>query len=127
MTYIDIIEIVKSITYKPGWTIALGHDGHRPFVQLTVTAPAAAAVCAQSGEPAEWKSAKHYLSSHMCRQEIVGVVFTAIKQAEEHEMREWFRYRGASIFNAHLDPDKLAEFAGRKENFQFRDDPMVTR
>lgn len=58
----------------------------------------------------------------MCQQEIVGCVFSLIKAAEEHEMLEWFRYQGASIFNPHLNPDALAEVAKRKENFVTRPD-----
>jgi hypothetical protein len=42
--------------------------------------------------------------------------------AMEHEVREGFRYRGASIFNPHMDPDKLADFANDAANMQARED-----
>lgn len=61
----------------------------------------------------------------MCRQEIVGVVFALIKDAELHEIHEWFRYKGRSIYNPHLDPDVLADVASRKESFVTRDDSMT--
>lgn len=60
----------------------------------------------------------------MCRQEIVGTAFGLIRDAEEHETREWFRYRGASIFNPHLDPDVLVEVARKKTSFVTRTNAM---
>ncbi len=41
-----------------------------------------------------------------------------------HEVREWFRYRGASIFNPHLDPDVLADVAKKKASFCVRENAM---
>ena len=78
-----------------------------------------------TGEPCTWKSGKRYLSIYMCRQEIVGAVFGLIKDAEMHEIREWFRYKGASIFNPHLDPDVLAEVAKKKASFNVRENAMT--
>ena len=60
----------------------------------------------------------------MCRQEVVGAAFSLIKDAEEHELREWFRYCGAAIFNPHLDPDALARLAREVTCFNLRADPM---
>lgn len=69
-----------------------------------------------------------YIDAHqenwMCRQEVVGAVFGAIRAAEEHEMKEWFTYKGARIFNPHLDPDVLAEVARSKSSFNFRENAM---
>ena len=61
----------------------------------------------------------------MCRQEVVSAVYGAIEKAELHEIREFFRYKGASIFNPHLDPDVLAEVAKKKESFNMRDNAMT--
>ena len=60
----------------------------------------------------------------MCRQEIVAAVYGAIEKAELHEIREFFRYKGASIFNPHLDPDVLAEVAKKKSSFNVRENAM---
>ncbi|TAJ97178.1 MAG: hypothetical protein EPO10_17720 [Reyranella sp.] len=119
MTSQEIKEIVSSITYKPDWAIKVGKDGDRLFLQATVAGEDSVTAC-----PTVWKTGKRYLSLHMSRQEVVGAVFGLIKDAEEHEMREWFRYRGASIFNPHLDPDVLAEVARKKASFVFRENAM---
>lgn len=120
MTDAEMHEIVNAITYKPGWSIDLRWAYDLPYIQISVSN----SMCASTGVPAPWKSGKRYLSKHMCRQEIVGVVFGLIKDAEEHETREWFRYRGAAIFNPHLDPDVLAEVARKRASFVFRKNAM---
>lgn len=122
----DIHKIVRQITYKPGWKILLEGLDDRPYVQVEVTAESDASLDSQKrdGTRTPWKSAKRYLSPHMCRQEIVGAVFGLIKDAEMHEVHEWFRYKGASIFNPHLDPDVLVEVARRKESFVTRQNAM---
>ena len=123
---IDIADILSQISYKPGWSIETGRDGSRMFVQIAVDERSDASLdsVARNGSRAPWKSAKRYLSPHMCRQEIVGVVFGLIKDAELHEVHEWFRYRDASIYNPHLDPDVLVDVARRASSFVFRENAM---
>lgn len=116
----QIIAIVQAVSYKPGWDIRVSWDRDRPYIQLEATTDDSTG----AHEPVTWKSGKRYLSPHMCRQEIVGACFALIRDAEEHEMREWFRYKGAAIFNPHLDPDALAELAKRKSSFNARENAM---
>lgn len=131
-------ELIKQITYKPGWSIEAHEEqgitdfrgrvyNGRVYVQLSVSAFAEASMDSvkRDGTRTPWKSAKRYLSPHMCRQELVGVVFGLIKDAELHEVHEWFRYKGASIFNPHLDPDVLAEVAKKKASFNVRENAMT--
>lgn len=122
----EMEAIVASCTYKPGWTIALGNDS-RPYIQLSVSEESDASLdsARRDGTRTPWKSGKRYLSPHMCRQEIVGAVFDLIKGAEMHETHEWFRYREASIYNPHLDPDVLAEVARRASSFVTRENAMT--
>jgi len=128
MTMSEIAALVHQCTYKPGWRILLQCDGgyndingYRPYIQVEVED----GVDSVTGKPCRWKSGKRYLSQHMCRQEIVGAVFGLIKDAEMHEVHEWFRYKGASIFNQHLDPDVLAQVASKKSSFNVREDAML--
>ena len=129
MRFHEIEAIVAQIDYKPGWFIMLDHDrmedGGRPFIQIAVTGIAEASLCPFTGERVPWKGGKKYLSYHMCRQEIVGAVLGAIKDAEMHELHEWFKYKGRAIYSPHLDPDALAELARYKRNFNFRENAMT--
>lgn len=124
-------RVILECTYKPGWLLHFGSEvtseSYRPFIQVEVTAEAEASMEStgpNKGTRSPWKGGKRYLSLHMCRQEIVSAVFSAFLMAEEHEIREWFRYKGASIFNPHLDPDVLAEVARKWTSFNVRENAM---
>lgn len=119
LTIEEIRSIVEACTYKPDWHIHLKDDGERLYIQIAATT-----LDSVTHEPCAWTSGKTYLSPFMCRQEIVGAVFGAIEKAEIHEIREFFRYRGASIYNPHIDPDVLVEVAKKKESFNVRDNAM---
>lgn len=124
-------EVVAQISYKPGWSVLVGNDRPelhgRVYIQLAVNAFAEASMdsAKRDGTRTPWKSAKRYLSPHMCRQELVGAIFGLIKDAEMHEVHEWFRYKNASIFNPHLDPDVLAEVARKKSSYNVRENAMT--
>lgn len=123
----EITELVQACTYKPGWKIIRGYDGHRDYIQIAVddTTEASLDSVARDGSRMAWKSGKRYLSQFMCRQEIVGAIFGLIKDAEMHEIHEWFRYKNASIFNPHLDPDVLAIVARKASSFNVRANAMT--
>lgn len=118
-------SIILSITYKPGWYFRTGFEEGRMWVQVGVTEEAEISFDPIAGERVPWRGAKHYLSPHMCRQEIVGTVFHAIERAELHEVHEWFRYRGRSIYNPHIDPDVLVGVAKYAKNFNTRKNAMT--
>lgn len=128
LSYNDMVEIVSHISYKPGWFLTLGvdNDGKKAYLQINVDVSSDASLCSskRDGTRVGWKSGKRYLSEHMCKQEIVGVAFDLFKSAELHEVHEWFRYHNRSIYNPHLDPDKLADFASRRENYITRENAM---
>lgn len=126
MTFAEMKTLVESVTYKPGWTITLRGEGGRPHIQAHVDEASDLSMdpTRRSSARTPWSSGKRYLTPFMCRQEVVGAVFGLIADAEMHEVREWFRYRGASIFNPHLDPDVLVEVARRKSSFNVRENAM---
>lgn len=124
----EMQAIVAAITYKPGWHVLFLTDaGPMPYVQIEVDESTEAAIDAakRDGSRQAWRSGRKFLSEAMCRQEIVGAVFGMIQDAESHEMREWFRYRGASIYNPHLDPDALVPVARKKASFVTRENAMT--
>lgn len=55
-----------------------------------------------------WKSRKWLLSEHMTDSEIIQTIFLAVKTAEEHEIRELFKYKGQAIFGPHWNLDQIA-------------------
>lgn len=126
MTHLQVKEIVSAITYKPGWSWIVGKDGDRIFLQADVSEESDLTLdpTRRTRERTPWRTGKRYLSPHMTRQEVVGVVMSLVTDAEMHEAREWFRYRGASIFNPHLDPDVLAQVASKRASFVFRQNAM---
>jgi hypothetical protein len=126
-TFEEIQEVVAAISYKPGWSFRveqIDQNGHF-FVQVCVDESADVARDAQTGEVAAWRGGKWLISQHMTRNEIVRTVHKAVIGAEMHELDEYFRYRGRAIYNPHLDPDQMAKFAGKLDNFEFRADSMM--
>lgn len=121
----EIAQLVAAVTYKPGWSIAFKADPDRPYIQISVAETAEAALSPFTGERTAWRGGKRYLSVHMCRQEIVGACLGAIKDAEMHELHEWFKYRGRSIYNPHIDPDALVEVVRFKRNLNLRENAMT--
>lgn len=126
MTFQKIKRIVQAITYKPGWyvRVELCHISQRCWLQIGVDETAEISYDPIAKKKVPWRGSKKWLSEHMCRQEIVGIVFSAFKDAEMHEVHEWFRYKGASIYNPHLDPDVLVEVARKKASFNVRENAM---
>lgn len=122
MDVTDIRRIIADIDYKPHWFVNVypGKSNVEAYIQLEVTI----ATDSVTGEKTGWKGAKRHVSEWMCRQEIVGMVYGMIEAAEIHEMREFFRYKGRSIYNPHIDPDALVELASKAENFNCRENSM---
>ena len=118
-------SLIDQITYKPGWYFRTGIEDGRMWFQVGVTEEAEISFDPIVGKKVPWRGAKHWLSEHMCRNEIVSLVFHAIERAEMHEVREWFRYKKRAIFNPHLDPDALAELASKARNFNTRENAMT--
>ena len=83
-------------------------DG-RVFVQLLHERPDA-----NTGVLSQGAGGKRYLSPHMTDSEVVRTMFGAAVAYEEHEVREFFRYRPAGsskeirqVFGPHIDTDSL--------------------
>jgi hypothetical protein len=121
MTIKEMLEIVTNITFNYSheqWRLILQLDkksGNRPYIQVI-----ASGVDQHTGKPMDWSGRKWYLSEHMCRNEVVRTAHKAFRAAMEHEVDEMFLYKGVAIYNPHLDPDKLVEFAGNHDNIDER-------
>jgi hypothetical protein len=73
-----------------------------------------------TGEVETQHGRKWILSKHMTKSEVVTTAFKAVMTAEEHEIREKFRYGGRMIFGPHFNVDALHEVAHKIE---VREDP----
>lgn len=123
--WLEFMAIIGNIDYKPGWYFRTDIEEGRMWFQVGVTEEAEISFDPIAGKKVPWRGAKHYLSPHMCRNEIVTAVKHAIDRAEMHEVNEWFRYKGRSIYNPHLDPDALVEVAKYAKNFNTRVNAMT--
>lgn len=105
----EMIDAIVDIEYKD-WEIKISQRvGSYPYLQVTFWS-----------EGHEQKGRKWMLSSYMTKSEVVQTAFLAILKAEEHEIREQFRYKGRLIYGPHFDVDVLADVAGREENLDMR-------
>ena len=48
------------------------------------------------------------ISKHAVKTEVVNTAFKCVLVAEEHEIRETFKYKGQMVYNTHIDIDTLA-------------------
>lgn len=65
-----------------------------------------------TGKMSVGKGAKHHVSFHATREEIVQKALKACIEFAEHDVREHFTWRGKRIFGPHLSHDRLWEIAG---------------
>lgn len=112
----EIRDIVAKCSFED-WLIEVRMDGTRPYLQVHVLN----GKDSETGLPMEWTGRKWMLSPHMCKNEIITTAFKAVMTAMEHEVRESFRYKGAAIFNPHMDPDALVDFVSNRANIQERE------
>lgn len=98
----QIIELLKNVTYKPGWVYHVKEDGDRLYLQITFI---------DTNFPVRTKQycRKWFLSPNMTPSEIVQTALKATIAAEEHECREIFRYKLQPIFGPHFDIEALVE------------------
>jgi len=104
----DVRLLLHEVRYKDGWRFRAEPLGDGYFLQVAFDAPDNDV---PGSAPAEQRGRKWYVSPHMTRSEVVQTAFSAIRWAEEHEMRELFTYRGQRIFGPHFNVGALALFA----------------
>lgn len=117
LPFLDVVQdIVSRIEYRKGYRFEVAIDKKDPegrvYVQLWHTRPDA-----YTGEPGEGRGGKRYLSPHATDSEIVRTLLGAALAYEEHEVREFFRYRprfeteARPVFGPHSDVDQLWKVA----------------
>ena len=104
MTQEHIQQIIDRITYKPEWEFHIFPKGDGFLIQIRFVAADNI-----TGKNEMQYCRKWYVSSHAVENEVVTTVFKAIIAAEEHEIKEKFKFDRVMIFNPHLDYTELAK------------------
>lgn len=113
LTVYDLAQIVRAITYRDADNYKVDWDvdtEDRIWFEVVHLRPDAI-----TGEPTWGHGGRRYIGPTTTRSELVRAIFEAFLAYEEHEVREFFRYRGVQIFGPHIDVDALAEVADRTD------------
>ena len=102
--------LLRNITYK-NWKFNLSLEGKTRFLQIVFLESCA---CGKGGVY-EHRCHKWRVSTRITESEFVQLVFSAVRQAEEHEMRENFQYKKASVFGPHFDVNSLVKLYEGKD------------
>jgi hypothetical protein len=110
-----IREIVSHIKFKD-WKFRIDEKNGVPFMQIIFEGK-----CNITGVVETQYSRKWMLSYHMVNSEVVRTAYKAAEAAMLHEVEEAFTYKGARIYNPHMDLDEMVEFAKDKNHISYRD------
>ena len=123
MQTIETIKAVIADCQYNDWMFRVDiNDGGTPYVQVLFKGKDRI-----TGKEEIQRCRKWMLSFHMGNSEIVRTVFQAIQGAVAHELTEAFKYKGARIFNPHMDYDELAVAIKNKVvGLQLRDEATYT-
>lgn len=117
MTPTEMRHVLASVKYGEwDFLVRTERQGGRSFLQVQ-----ASGTCNVSGCEHTWRGRKWFLSPHMTKSELVQTAFKAVLTAVEHEARENFLYRGASIFDPHYDVDRLHDLRSRPYSLDERE------
>lgn len=110
----DFLDVLDEVTYKSGYGLLLAKDktdsAGRWYFQVECARPDIV-----TGEIEIGRGGKAYLSPHMNVSELTRVVFGLFLAYEEHEAREFFRWRDRAIFGPHISSEALWEVATRMD------------
>jgi len=107
-TEMDVIHtgiqcLFQDVTYKE-WSFYIGRKGDVIYLQVQFLAEDSDK---KNSKMSIQKGRKWMLSKHMSKSEIIQTALKAVLTAEEHEIREQFKYRGKAVFAPHIDVDVL--------------------
>jgi hypothetical protein len=119
--YQRIRGAIERIAY-PGFTIELIDDEWIAMEgPLYLRVRCDNGVCNVTGKPMGWTGRKWRLSEYMTDGDVVQTAFMAVMDANEHETRELFTYRGVSVFDPHYDIEKLVELRRQPDALKERE------
>jgi hypothetical protein len=107
LTIADVLSIVHLIEYLDWdfWVGSLNDDPQGPlYIQVMFDAWDLKTETSQVQYGRKW-----FISRHSTTSEIVQTALMAVLAAQEHEVREEFRYRGKAVFGPHFDVEELSK------------------
>lgn len=108
-------EAVKSIAYKD-WQFIIDIESYgAPYLQIRFEDP--------TMTPTTQYCRKWLLYPTMNVDDFIRTAWAAVLQAEEHEARERFAYKGRHVMSPHLSIDALVELSRWKKNLSLSPDP----
>lgn len=110
---LDEIRAIVAEVECPPYAFRLSQYDDNPFrLWLRVVQSSR---CAHDGTPSMVEGRAFVLSRFHVRSEIVQTCLLACLVFAEHEIREFFRYRGRPVFNPHIDIEALASVCETQE------------
>lgn len=100
--------IAQHVDYRPDYEWEIEQTDGGVYVELLHWRPDAL-----DGHMDWGRSGRRYLSPDMTISQIVRALFGLALGYEEHEVREFFRYRGKQVFGPHIDVEALVDVADR--------------
>jgi hypothetical protein len=98
--------VLKNITYKPGWEFKVVNEGTsyglREMDYLLVSYPAPSIDDPSRMVRITSPTAIGELSCEMKDEYLIATIIRdAIQYAEYHEFKEWFKYKGVTVYDPH--------------------------
>ena len=117
ITHQDAQHLLNDVEYLPGWKIF--------WERLTKDAYGYSTM--------QWNFRDETGARQYCRKwlidlhdatpsDILQTALRAVIDAQEHEVRETFRFKGKKIYGPHFNPEALVEFAKYKKNLILKDE-----
>lgn len=102
----EVHKVAAGVSYKPGWRLSCVAGPRRTSLWWFFPAPD----WAVDEVVKDWHSREWTIhTDELSEDSLIKTAFAAALQAEEHECREAFSYRGVRLFDPHLAVQKLME------------------
>lgn len=114
LTHQEAQHLINEIQYLPGWKlmwIPLGYNETYSFMYWKFHDAEGLQECR------EWLIDLRKATPS----DIVQTALRAAIDAQEHEVREQFRYKGKRIYGPHFNPESLVELARFKKNLSLKE------
>lgn len=99
-----IKSIVSNVSFND-WTFRVGTNADdSPYLQVLFIDKDRITGAEEIQRCRKWQ-----LSYYMVNSEVVRTAFKAVEAAMLHEVQEAFKYKGARVYNPHVDLDSLAD------------------